>query len=145
QIPIFMAVPVIAVRGADQRGVFYALAACYPLGVTGLWLFGGGVSTWLWMVVLGIAMSVFPLILTLFGLRARTAAGAAALSSFAQSGGCLIGGVGPFAVGRLHGLAGAWTLPLALPSAPMALHVVSGLASTDRRHVVDEGAYTRLR
>lgn len=142
QIPVFMAVPAIAVRTVGQRGVFYALAACYPLGVTGLWLFGGGASTWLWMVVLGVAMSVFPLILTLFGLRARTAAGTAALSAFAQSGGYLMAGVGPFAVGWLHGLTDAWTLPFALLYLLMVLHVVAGLAITKDRYIEDELAQT---
>ncbi|HEU5126645.1 MAG TPA: MFS transporter [Glycomyces sp.] len=142
QIPVFMAVPAIAVRTVGQRGVFYALAACYPLGVTGLWLFGGGASTWLWMVVLGVAMSVFPLILTLFGLRARTAAGTAALSAFAQSGGYLMAGVGPFAVGWLHGLTDAWTLPFALLYLLMVLHVAAGLAITKDRYIEDELAQT---
>ncbi|WP_051815481.1 MFS transporter, partial [Glycomyces tenuis] len=138
QIPVFMLVPVVVARPGRQRPVFFALASCYPIGVTGTWMFGGGPSTWLWMVFLAIAMSVFPLILTLFALRARTSAGTAALSSFAQSGGYLLAGVGPFAVGWLHGLTHAWTLPFALVYVLMGIHIVAGVYITRDRYIEDE-------
>ena len=145
QIPVFMAVPALAVRTVGQRRLFYALASCYPVGVTGLWLFGGGASTWVWMAVLGVAMAVFPLILTLFGLRARTAAGTAALSAFAQSGGYLLAGVGPFAAGWLYGLTDAWALPFALLYVLMGTHVVAGHYITKDRYIEDELAQTSPR
>lgn len=145
QIPVFMLVPVAVARPGRQRPVFFALAACYPIGVTGLWLLGGGPTTWIWVVVLAIAMSVFPMILTLFALRARTPAGTAALSSFAQSGGYLLAGIGPFAVGWLHGLTEAWTLPFALVYVLMAVHVLAGVYITGDRYIEDELAQTSPR
>ncbi|GAB3648945.1 MFS transporter [Glycomyces tarimensis] len=145
QIPVFMVVPTIAARTVRQRGVFLALASCYPVGVGGLWLFGGGASTWVWTAVLGVAMSVFPLILTLFGLRARTSAGTSALSAFGQSGGYLLAGIGPFAVGWLHGLTGAWTLPFALIFVLMGVHVAVGLYITGDRYIEDELPQTNPR
>ncbi|WP_245598583.1 MFS transporter [Glycomyces arizonensis] len=145
QIPVFMLVPVVAVRPGRQRPVFFALVLCYPIGVAGVQLFGGGASTWVWMVFMAIAMSVFPLILTLFGLRARTSAGTAALSSFAQSGGYLLAGIGPFAVGWLHGLTREWTLPFALLYVLMAVHLIAGLYITKDRYIEDELAQTNPR
>ena len=43
--------------------------------------------------------SVFPVVLTLIGLRARTSEGTAALSGFTQSVGYLIAAIGPFGMG----------------------------------------------
>nr|WP_277605772.1 MFS transporter [Glycomyces sp. L485] len=145
QIPVFMAVPTIAARSRSQRPVFLVLAVCYPVSIAGIWAFGGGASTWVWMVLLGAAMAVFPLILTLFGLRARTPAGTAALSSFAQSGGYLFAGIGPFAVGWLHGLTGAWTFPFVLIFVLLGLHVFAGLYITGDRYIEDELPQTNPR
>ena len=67
---------------------------------------------WLWALLVGIGTSIFPMVLTLIGLRARTSEGTAALSGFAQSIGYLIAGLGPFMMGALYGATGGWTLPL---------------------------------
>ena len=145
QIPVFMVVPSIAVRTRTQRGVFLALAGCYPVSVAGVWALGGGASTWVWVVLLAFGLSVFPLILTLFGLRARTPAGTSALSSFSQSGGYLLAGIGPFAVGWLHGLTHAWTLPFLLVFVLMGLHIAAGLYITGDRYIEDEVPQTNPR
>ena len=52
--------------------------------------------------------------LTLIGLRARSAEGTAALSGFTQSAGYLLAGVGPFTIGLVYDATGGWTVPLAL-------------------------------
>jgi CP family cyanate transporter-like MFS transporter len=72
----------------DQRPLLVGLILCYPLGYLGLMLapVAGAV---LWAVVIGVASAVFPLALTLIGLRARTSEGTAALSGFTQSVGYL--------------------------------------------------------
>ena len=85
--------------------------ACYPIGYLGL-ILAPRRGAWAWALVVGVGTCTFPLILTLIGLRARTAAGTAALSGFTQSTGYLISAVGPFGVGLLHGLTGGWTVPL---------------------------------
>lgn len=138
QIPLFMVVPVLAVRRPNQRHVFGAVMASYPLAIGGLWAFGGGASTWIWIVLLGISMASFPMLLTLFGLRARTAAGTGALSAFTQSGGYLVAGVGPFAVGWLLGLTGGWTLPFGLVFVLMGIHFAAGWYVTADRHIEDQ-------
>lgn len=63
-------------------------------------------------LLLGTGGCVFPLALTLLGLRARTAEGTASLSSFVQAGGYLLAGLGPFGFGWLHSATGGWQVPL---------------------------------
>jgi CP family cyanate transporter-like MFS transporter len=69
-------------------------------------------APWLWAVLVGTATAVFPLVLTLIGLRSRTSAGTAALSGFTQSVGYLFAGIGPFGVGVLYDHTNGWTVPL---------------------------------
>ena len=63
-------------------------------------------------MLVGVAASVFPVVLTLIGLRARTSEGTAALSGFTQSVGYLIAAIGPFGMGCVYDLTGGWTVPL---------------------------------
>jgi CP family cyanate transporter-like MFS transporter len=110
-IPLALVLPGLAVRRPNQTPYVLALCACYLLGYIGLlaWPAGGA---WVWAVLIGIGTGVFPLTLTLIGLRARTSDGTAALSGFAQSVGYLIGAVGPFMMGALFGATGSWTIPI---------------------------------
>ncbi|SDD45155.1 MFS transporter [Glycomyces harbinensis] len=137
QIPVSVVVPILTVRWGP-RPVFLILMACYPPALAALWIDGGGPLTWTAMVLFGIGTSVFPLILTLFGLRARTPAGTSALSSFAQSGGYLIAGSGPLAVGWVFGLTGSWTVPFTVVGALAAVLFFAGLYVTRERFIEDE-------
>jgi MFS transporter, CP family, cyanate transporter len=137
QIPVSVVVPILTVRWGP-RPVFLILMACYPPALAALWLDGGGPLTWAAMVLFGVGTSVFPLILTLFGLRARTPAGTSALSSFAQSGGYLIAGSGPLAVGWVFGLTGSWTVPFTVIAGLSALLFLAGLYITRERFIEDE-------
>ena len=66
----------------------------------------------LWAVVLGTALTTFPIVLTYIGLRTRTAGATAALSGWTQSTGYLMAAIGPFGVGVLHEATDGWTVPL---------------------------------
>ena len=61
-----------------------------------------------WTALLAFGQGSFPLALALLGLRARTTAGTAALSAFAQSTGYLIAIAGPLSVGLLYHLTGGF-------------------------------------
>jgi CP family cyanate transporter-like MFS transporter len=137
QIPVSVVVPILTVRWGP-RPVFLILMACYPPAIAGLWIDGGGALTWLWMALFGIGTSVFPLVLTLFGLRARTPAGTSALSSFAQSGGYLIAGVGPLAVGWVYGLTGSWSVPFGFVAALTAILFCAGLYVIREQFIEDQ-------
>ena len=122
-IPLSLWLPNVAGRRTDHRSLLWAIIACYPVAYVGLILAPASLAV-LWAVLVGIGASIFPLVLTLIGLRARTAAGTAALSGFTQSAGYLLAAAGPFTVGLLYEATGGWTAPMLLMLAlvpPMAV------------------------
>ncbi len=122
-IPTSFVVPVLGARMRDQRLLIGSLSAFSVATFVGLAL-APGTLAWLWIVLAAIGMSSFQLVLALFGLRGGTAAGTAALSTFAQSLGYLVAAAAPFAFGIAHESAGSWTIPL---YATAALAVCQGL------------------
>jgi CP family cyanate transporter-like MFS transporter len=110
-IPLSFLLPALAARLHHQGVMLTLLVVCYPVGYLGLML-APVAGAWLWALLVGVAASVFPVVLTLIGLRARTPSGTAALSGFTQSVGYLIAALGPFGVGLLYDLTGSWTPPL---------------------------------
>lgn len=66
----------------------------------------------LWVVMLGLGPSTFPLALTLINLRTRSSHGSASLSGFAQGMGYLISCAGPFLLGVLRESSQGWVVPL---------------------------------
>ncbi len=62
----------------------------------------------LWVVLLGLGPSTFPLTLTLINLRTRTPQGSAALSGFMQGVGYSLSCLGPLLFGWLHARTGGW-------------------------------------
>src|SRR5690606_32887101 len=58
-------------------------------------------AAWVWICLLGVGPSTFPLCLTLINLRTRTQAGSAALSGFSQGVGYTAASLGPLVFGML--------------------------------------------
>lgn len=112
-IPLSWLLPPLLARSQHQRRVLLPVIACYPVAYVGLLVAPAGPAV-LWALLAGIGACTFPLILTLIGLRARTAEGTAALSAFTQSAGYLLAAAGPFVVGLLYDATGEWTIPLLL-------------------------------
>lgn len=110
-IPVSLWAPAAAARAVDQRRLMLGLVACYPVGYLGL-LLAPRQGAWLWAVLLGVAAGVFPVVLTLIGLRSRTPAGTAALSGFTQGAGYAVSITGPLGTGLLYAATGSWTWPL---------------------------------
>ena len=110
-IPVSMVVPAVAVRG--QRAIVVGLAALSLVSYVGMLAAPVG-GAWLWMLLGGVGSGMFPLSLTMIGLRSRDLATTAALSAFVQGIGYLLAGTGPLLVGILLGVSGSWTWPLAL-------------------------------
>ncbi|MDX6325123.1 MAG: transporter, family, cyanate transporter [Nocardioidaceae bacterium] len=110
-IPLSFWVPVAAGRTHNQTRLMLLLVGCYPIGYLGLMLIPRQ-GAWAWALLVGIGASVFPVVLTLIGLRSRTPDGTAALSGFTQSVGYGIAAVGPFGIGVLYDATGGWTWPL---------------------------------
>jgi MFS transporter, CP family, cyanate transporter len=110
-IPLSLWLPSFAARRESQVGLIVAVLGCYLLGYALLLV---DAHTWAIPAALlvGVGCCVFPVVLTLIGLRARTPDGTAALSGFTQSLGYLIGAIGPFAVGAIYDATDHWTAPL---------------------------------
>lgn len=110
-IPLSFWLPASFARTSRPVTFFMVLMGCYITGYLGLLLMIDTLP-WLWALILGTGACVFPLVLTLIGLRARTAAGTRALSGFTQSAGYLVAAPGPWLFGVLHESSGGWTVPL---------------------------------
>jgi MFS transporter, CP family, cyanate transporter len=110
-IPLSFWLPAWAARMENQTWLIVGLVACYPVGYVGL-IVAPVAGAWLWAVLVGVAAAVFPVALTLIGLRARTSEGTAALSGFTQSMGYVVAAIGPFGMGLTYELTGGWTVPL---------------------------------
>ncbi|MFG2284153.1 CynX/NimT family MFS transporter [Streptomyces asoensis] len=143
-VPLAFVIPRVATRLPHQGPIVLALGACGLVGYTGLYLAPAG-GAWIWAVLLGIANCAFPLALTMVGMRARTGAGVAQLSAFAQSTGYLISIPGPLLVGVLYQHSGGWGLPLALMAALMVPQTVVGFLAGRDRTVEEEAARGRAR
>lgn len=95
-----LVVPWAAGRFEDPYAVVVVSVVCYLAGFAGL-LWAPGVAPWLWICLLGVGPSTFPLCLTLINLRTRTQAGSAALSGFSQGVGYTAACLGPLVFGVL--------------------------------------------
>ncbi len=136
-IPMSFIVPALAARLTHVSWIVVFYFGCYVLGYTGLIVAPAGGAV-VWAVLVGLGTTTFPLILTLIGLRARTAAGTAALSGFTQSVGYLIAAIGPFVVGLLHDATDGWTVPLLLLIALSVPLLMSGLAVSRTAYLEDQ-------
>ncbi|MFI2336983.1 MFS transporter [Nocardia rhamnosiphila] len=105
--------PTVAARLANPYPVVVGCAACFFVAFAGL-LFAPMSAPILWVAILGLGPSTFPMTLTLINLRTRTPAGSAALSGFTQGVGYALACVGPLVFGMLHTVTGGWAAPFAL-------------------------------
>lgn len=127
-VPVFLVMPSVAVRLRSQGHLLAVLSLLMAAGFLGMWLAPVG-GAWLWAVLLGVGGGIFPVVLTLFSLRAADAAATAALSSMGQSVGYLLAAGGPFAVGLLRDATGSWTVPLVLLVGLMLAQIPIGYAA----------------
>jgi MFS transporter, CP family, cyanate transporter len=134
-IPMSIVAPLAPARW--HRRVVLGLCGCSTVAYLGLWLAPVG-GAWLWMVLAGIGMGLFPLTLTLIGLRSQVPATTASLSAFVQAIGYVLAGSGPLLFGILHGATGDWTLPLMSMLAAVAIALVAAWFACAPRYVDDE-------
>lgn len=135
-IPLSFVIPSLAARLHSQTWLILTLGACYPVGYIGL-ILAPAEGAWLWAVMVGIGASIFPLVLTLIALRARTSEGTAALSGFTQSVGYLIAAVGPLGIGVLYDATGGWTVPLSVMCVLVLGQVAAGLLVARPSYIED--------
>ncbi|TGB09902.1 CynX/NimT family MFS transporter [Streptomyces sp. MZ04] len=138
-VPLAFVIPRVATRLPHQGPVVMVLGACGLAGYAGLYLAPAG-GAWVWALLLGVSNCSFPLALTMVGMRAKSGAGVAKLSAFAQSTGYLISIPGPILVGVLYQHSGGWELPIVLMAALMVPQIVVGVLAGRNRTVEDEVA-----
>ncbi|MDN3021218.1 CynX/NimT family MFS transporter [Streptomyces sp. S.PB5] len=138
-VPLAFVIPRVATRLPHQGPIVLVLGVCGLAGYAGLY-FAPAAGAWAWALLLGVSNCAFPLALTMVGMRARTGAGVAQLSAFAQSTGYLISIPGPLLVGVLYQHSGGWGLPIALMAALMVPQMIVGLLAGRDRTVEDEAA-----
>ncbi|MGW4675753.1 CynX/NimT family MFS transporter [Streptomyces sp. NPDC004324] len=141
-VPLAFVIPRVATRLPHQGPIVVALGACGLAGYAGLYAAPAG-GAWLWALLLGVSNCAFPLALTMVGMRARTGAGVAQLSAFAQSTGYLLSIPGPLLVGVLYQHSGGWGLPIALMAALMVPQIAVGVLAGRDRTVEDEATPAR--
>jgi CP family cyanate transporter-like MFS transporter len=134
-IPVSMIVPTIAPR--LHRRVIVALSAAYLVAYAGLAVAPVG-GAWVWMTLVGLGSGMFPLALTMIGLRARTAETTAALSAFVQAIGYIVAGAGPLLFGVLYGATNHWAWPLSLLFVALAVALAAGWMAARPCFVDDE-------
>ncbi|WP_199825436.1 CynX/NimT family MFS transporter [Streptomyces sp. SCSIO 75703] len=138
-VPLAFVIPRVASRLPHQGPIVVLLGVFGLVGYTGMYL-APAAGAWVWALFLGVANCAFPLALTMVGLRARTGAGVAQLSAFAQSTGYLISIPGPLLVGVLYQHSGGWGLPIALMAGLMVPQMIFGVLAGRNRTVEDEAA-----
>lgn len=135
-VPAF-AIPAYVARTRNPTVLFLVIMAFLVAGYTGL-LLAPSSAPWLWAIFLALGTASFPLLLALFGTRARTPTATAALSGFSQSVGYVIATLGPLSFGVLHSVTGGWTAPITLQLCLVAPMLLAGLYACRPILVEDE-------
>jgi CP family cyanate transporter-like MFS transporter len=131
-----LALPALAVRVANPFPIVLVCAACHFAGFAGLLLAPMALPL-LWVPLVGVGPSTFPLALTLINLRTRSPAGSAALSGFMQGVGYALASLGPLLFGVLHEATGGWAWPFAMLAARVAVMVLGGWQACKPRVLED--------
>lgn len=135
-LPASLVVPLLVTRRNATRLLYGISVTTGLVGVGGL-LLAPAAAPALWVVMLGLAPLLFPMILVLLGLRTRTHEGAVALSGFVQSGGYAIAALFPFGIGLLHDATDSWTAPLVILACVIAAAIPAGVVAA-RPHTVED-------
>lgn len=117
--------PFAAVRMRNPYPLVVICLAAYAIAFPGLLLAPMSMPI-LWVVLLGVGPTTFPLALTMINLRTRTPAGSTALSGFAQGVGYTLSCAGPLLFGVLRDVSQGWALPFAFLSICAVLMAIGG-------------------
>jgi len=128
--------PVVAVRMRNPFPVVLACCVLHLTAFTGL-LLAPMTLTLLWVALLGLGPSTFPLALTLINQRTRTPAGSTALSGFTQGLGYALSCAGPLLFGVLNEISGGWLWPFAFLTGTLVVLTFGGYLACQPRMLED--------
>lgn len=124
-LPASLLAPVLTARMRSPYPLVVGFVACWAAGYLGL-LLAPAHGTALWMVLLGLGPSSFPVLLALIGLRTATPSLAVLLSGMVQGVGYALAGLGPLGIGLLYESTGSWTAPLVVLLGLLVVLLVAG-------------------
>ena len=136
-LPASLAVPLLVARLRAERLLIVVAVSAGLAGLLGL-LFAPRAAPVVWVVLLGVAPLLFPMILVLLGLRTRDHETAVALSGFVQSIGYAIAACFPFGIGLLHDATGSWTAPLWVLVCATTAAIPAGYVITRARTIEED-------
>ena len=128
--------PSLCARMENPFPVVVACGACFLVAFAGLWIAPMSAPI-LWVVLLGLGPSTFPMALTLINLRSRTHAGSAALSGFTQGVGYTAACLGPLLFGVFHDLTSGWTASFAFMTLAVAVLMTGAYQACKPRMIED--------
>lgn len=121
-------------RGAMRRLLPLIVPLVSLVGVVGVVFAPGALP--LWLILCGLSSGAgLSIALTFIAQRSAGAATAGAVSGMSQSFGYFIAGAGPILFGWLHGISGAWALPLLAVLTGVLLQFGAGIALLRERLV----------
>ncbi|TQS88283.1 MFS transporter [Arthrobacter sp. TS-15] len=135
-LPMAFVVPILATRLKRVFPLAAVLSLVAPIGYLGL-IFAPGTPL-LWALIMGLGGGAFPLAITMFNRRTRTAAGSAALAGFAMGVGYLFGTLGPLLGGAMFSATGGWTAGLIVFALTGVLMLAGGWMMTPRDRFLED-------
>jgi CP family cyanate transporter-like MFS transporter len=132
-----LVVPVIASRNSSSHAlIVYFSSSMGVLGSLGLLLSQDLI--WLWVMLMGLGPTMFPLALTLFNLRSRNQETVLAVSAFGQGLSYSLATVMVLVVGVVREISGGWVVTLWLMLLIALLSSLAGLQLAKKRFIEDE-------
>lgn len=133
-------VPVIASRNSSSHSlVVFFSSGMGILGSLGL-LFSQD-YIWLWVMLIGLGPTMFPLALTLFNLRSRNQSTVLAVSAFGQGLSYSLATIMVLVVGILREITGGWVAALWLMLLIALLSSLAGIQLAKKNYIEDELTY----
>ncbi len=136
-LPTSLLVPLIASKypSAQALIVFFS-ATAGALGALGILFIQ--TNLWLWVILLGLGPTMFPLALTLYNLRSKNQQTVLAVSSFGQGVSYSLATIAVLTVGILREVTGGWEAALWLLFAVAIASSLAGLQIAKKKYVEDE-------
>jgi MFS transporter, CP family, cyanate transporter len=135
-LPMAFIVPILATKLKNPFPLAALVTVVSPIGYIGM--IAAPEAAPVWAFITGIGGGAFPLAITMFNLRTRTAAGSAAIAGFAMGVGYLFGTLGPLLGGVLFSATGGWTVPLAAYAATGVLMLLGAAMMTKRGRYLED-------
>ena len=136
-LPTALLVPVIAAKFPSAQAIIvFFSAASGSVGALGIMFVES--NLWLWVMMLGLGPTMFPLALTLYNLRSKNQQTVLAVSSFGQGVSYSLATIAVLLVGILREVTGGWEAALWLLFAVALTSSLAGLQLAKKKFVEDE-------